>query len=70
MTVSELIRLLSALEKHEQDIYARGNNCFIVPINSIQEFSADNVTGYVITDGEDISKGKAADDFLKYCSYK
>lgn len=68
MTVSELIKVLSALEKQEQEIYLRGNNCFIVPIKSVIECSDDGVM-YVLTDGEPISVEKATKELSRYsCS--
>lgn len=70
MTVSELIKELSALEKQEQEIYARGNNCFIVSIKSITEFSGDGMTGYVLTDGEPLSEEKAINGLLEYSGNK
>lgn len=70
MTVSELIRELSALEKQKQEIYLRGNNCFIVPIRVITECSGDSMTGYVLTDGEPISEEKAINGLLEYSDNK
>lgn len=69
MTVSELIRALSSLENQGQEIYLRGNNCFIVPIKSIIECSDDEAEMYVLTDGNPISVEKAAKELLRYsCS--
>lgn len=66
MTVSELIKKLSSLEKQEQEICIRGNNSFIIPIEDIIDCSGDG-EAYVLTDGELISEEKAVKDLLDYC---
>ena len=66
MTVSELIKMLSALEKQDQEIYLRGSyDLFIVPIEAVTECSGDG-TCYVLEDGEPVSQEQAEKALFEY----
>lgn len=60
MTVSELIKRLSSLEKQEQEICLRNKNYFLVPIYDIIECSGDGDC-YLLDDGAPITMKDAID---------
>lgn len=67
MTVSELIKKLSALEKQDQEVCLRGSyDLFIVPIKAVEECWGDGVD-YVLSDGEPISQEQAERALLEHC---
>lgn len=67
MTVSELIKMLSALEKQDQEIEIQGDNLFIVPIKEVTECWGDGVS-YVLSDGEPISHERAVKSFWEHAA--
>lgn len=65
MTVAELIKMLSALEKQDQEVYLRGNDLFMVPVRAVTECSG-NGTDYVLDDGEPVSQEQAVKALLEH----
>lgn len=66
MTVAELIKMLSTLEKQDQEVYLRGNDLFMVPVRAVTECSGDGVF-YVLDDGEPVSQQQAVKALLEHC---
>lgn len=67
MTVSELIKMLSALEKQDQEVYLRGNDLFMVPVRAVTECWGDGVS-YVLNDGEPVSQEQAVKALFEHSS--
>lgn len=67
MTVAELIKMLSALEKQDQEVYLRGKDLFIVPVRAVTKCSGDG-TDYVLDDGEPVSQEQAVKALFEHCT--